>query len=574
LIDRSGRAPSGSQTDAFASLADLLRHRATRQPADRAYVFLSERGEQDSVLSFADLESRARAIAARLSERARPGERSLLLFPTGPEFLLAFFGCVLVGLIPVPMMVPRRASARDAAAAIVADCTPRLAMTSAHLSGLRPDVIERFSGAGLDWVIIDRTERSADRPAYLASPGCDDVAFLQYTSGSTSDPKGVMVSHGNLLSNSEMIRLALGSSRDSTFVSWLPLYHDMGLILNVLQTLYVGATCVLMSPLTFLQRPLLWLRAIHSYQAKVATAPNFAFDLCVERARPEQMREIDLASWDVALNGAEPVRAATLQRFRQTFAPYGFKAGAMYPAYGLAEATLLVGGGERGAGPRTCEVSRTGLQHGRVAAASDDHDRQILIGCGQSLVGERLAVVDPETRRRLEPRRIGEIWVSGPNVALGYWRNAEATTSTFRVRIEGEGERYWLRTGDLGFLDQSGELYITGRIKDVVIIRGVNHYPQDIENTVQSAHPALRRNCGAAFGNIDEDGGGEADRGAGGGTKPTPSGGGRRTRGYDPRGRGQRARDSSRRDSADPARQPAKDDERQDPAESHPTAVA
>jgi acyl-CoA synthetase (AMP-forming)/AMP-acid ligase II len=298
----------------------------------------------------------------------------------------------------------------------------------------------------------------------------------------------------------------MGNTRASTFVGWLPLYHDMGLILNVLQPLYLGALCVLMAPVTFMQRPLAWLRAIHRYRAEVAAAPNFAFDLCVLRLRAEQMQGIDLSSWDVALNGAEPVRLDTIERFTSTFMPYGFRPSAMYPAYGLAEATLMVSGGDRGRDFVTRSLSRSELQRGRLAVPATPPDGQTLVGCGRAAVGVNLAIVDPESRRRLDADQIGEIWVNGANVTRGYWQNPPATSATFEARIDGEGDATWLRTGDLGFRDRSGELFITGRLKDLIIIRGMNHYPQDIENTVQAAHPALRPHGGAAFAALDENG--------------------------------------------------------------------
>jgi acyl-CoA synthetase (AMP-forming)/AMP-acid ligase II len=494
----------------FASLVDLLGCRAAEQGQDRAYVFLSERGEE-TVLTFAELDRRARALAARLGGQG--GERALLLFPPGLDFIVAFFGCLVAGVIAVPLMVPRRASSRDASTAIIADCSPRFAVTNIALTASRPDVIDRFRNADFEWVILDAsTEAPRVELNVLAHSGAhpvagsSDIAFLQYTSGSTSDPKGVVVSHGNLLKNLEMIRLAFGNTRRSTYASWVPLYHDMGLILNVLQSLYVGACCVLLAPGTFMQRPMTWLRAIHDYRAEVAGAPNFAFDLCVTRFREQSMRDVDLSCWRLAFIGAEPVRADTLARFTSRFASYGFDARALYPAYGLAEATLLVSGRQRGVGPVMRTVSRDALQRNQVSAPANDDDRQLLIGCGRCLIGERMAIVDPESRQRLPACQVGEIWVSGPNVAHGYWQNAQATQSVFAGRIDGEDDASWLRTGDLGFLDEQGELYVTGRIKDVIIIRGMNHYPQDIENTVQDSHPALARHCGAAFTVLDEAG--------------------------------------------------------------------
>ena len=295
---------------AYNSMVELLRARAAEQPDERAYVFLSDRGGEEASLTFSELERRAGALAAQLVDRGQRGERALLMFPPGLDFIVAFFGCLIAGMIAVPMMPPRRFGARDSSASIVADCTPRFALTSPTLQAARSDLAERLKATALDFIYVDAT-KEAEAPAgsIFPQPGPQDLAFLQYTSGSTSDPKGVMVSHGNLLANSEMIRLVYGNTRATTYVSWVPLYHDMGLILNVLQTLYVGSLCVLMAPVSFMQRPLTWLRAISDYRAEFATAPNFAFDLCVDRFRPDQMAGIDLSSWKIALNGAEPVRA-------------------------------------------------------------------------------------------------------------------------------------------------------------------------------------------------------------------------------------------------------------------------
>jgi acyl-CoA synthetase (AMP-forming)/AMP-acid ligase II len=498
----------------------VLRRRAAEQGEERAYIFLPDRGGERSVLTFAGLHARALAVARHLAERGEPGDRAALLFPSGLDFITAFFGCLLAGVVAVPMMIPRRDSRRDASRAILADCAPRFLMTMrALVEASRPDLRDRLADTGAEWVFCE--DIPAD-PGPRLSPGRSgaeaggeaeprtalrrsDIAFLQYTSGSTSAPKGVMVSHGNLLDNSEMIRIAFGNTRRSTYVSWVPLYHDMGLILNVLQSLYVGALCVLMAPVTFMQRPLNWLRAIHEFRAEVAGGPNFAFDHCVARYRVEEMEGIDLSSWKLAFNGAEPVRAATIERFVAVFARHGFAATAPYPAYGMAEATLLISGGRRGEGPALQCVSREALQRHHIARRRREKGAQMLVGCGRPLVGEKLAIVDPQSRRRLAPGEIGEIWVAGPNVAQGYWHNPEATRATFGGRIAGEDCEAWLRTGDLGFVDMAGELFVTGRIKDLIIIRGINHYPQDIEHTVEACHPALRRHGGAAFAD-DESG--------------------------------------------------------------------
>jgi len=493
--------------ETLSSLVTLLARRAESDSDRRAYIFLSDRGTEEAVLTFRELYDKARTFAGELATVARPGDRALLVFPPGLEFIVAFFACQIARVIAVPMMMPRRQSARDSSAAIMANCEPVVALTNAAFA-LRLDLHERFARERLQWLAVS-LDGAATGPAAadLPAPDPHDIAFLQYTSGSTSDPKGVAVSHANLLANLEMIRLSLGNTERSTYVNWVPLYHDMGLILNTLESLYVGALCVLMAPNAFTQRPLNWLRAIHQYRAEVGCGPNFGYDLCVSRYRADQMDGVDLSSWKVALNGAEPVRAETIESFAATFAGHGFDRAATFPAYGMAEATLLISGRRRGEGPVTHAVSRSALQAHRVGPAADQDDTQTVVGCGRALAGERIAIVDPESCTRVASNQVGEIWVSGANVARAYWRNAEATQTSLNAQIQGDDDgARWLRTGDLGFLDAAGELFITGRIKDLIIVRGINHYPQDIEQTVQAMHPALRPNCGAAFAVSDDHG--------------------------------------------------------------------
>jgi acyl-CoA synthetase (AMP-forming)/AMP-acid ligase II len=491
----------------FTSLVDLLARRAAEQRDERAYVFLSDKGDEEAVLTFGELQRCAAAMAARLRQSSAPGDRALLLFGPGLDFIIAYFGCVLAGVIPVPMMLPRRNSSLDSSASIVASCTPRFLMTNARVRSARPDIVERFSRPQMQWFTVDQAEQSHEPQQGLAMPSPDDIAFLQYTSGSTSDPKGVMVTHGNLIENLEMIRLALATTRGSTYASWIPLYHDMGLILNVLQSLYLGSLCVLLAPVAFIQRPLSWLRAIHQYRAEVAGAPNFAFDLCVQRFRADQMQDVDLSCWKLAFNAAEPIRADTIERFTATFRPYGFDPRAMHPLYGMAEATVLVSSGHRGAGPAIRAISPDAFRGNEIAAPAHPGSAYRLVGCGRNIVGQRIAIVDPHTSRRLGSDCIGEVWVGGPHICKGYWQNPEATNATFEARIEGDGDNErWLRTGDLGFMDAAGELFITGRSKDMIIVRGINYYPQDIENTVYNSHPALRRHFGAVFSVLTDSG--------------------------------------------------------------------
>lgn len=486
----------------FVSLVDLLDARAQDQRDETAFSFLNASGHPAVNLTYGELRARAGYTAQTLCARgARVGDRAILVFPPGLDFIVAFFGCLAAGVIAVPLAPPRRIAGRDAAASIIADCDPSFGLTTAAYAA---DLARRGASAPanqhLAWVYVgDEAPIPAAEQRETRRPGRSDLAFLQYTSGSTSAPKGVTVSHGNLLENLEMIRRALGHSRSSKHICWMPLHHDMGLILNVLEAFYLGAGCALMAPVAFLQRPLTLLKAICDLGAEVAGGPNFGFDLCVARFRAEEMRGVDLSGWRVAINGAEPVRAQTLRKFAATFEPFGFRPSAFNPCYGMAEATLLISGGQRGVGAVIRTVDRAALQAGRIVAAVRDLDAVSIVGCGKALDGEDIAVVDPETKRRLAVDCVGEIWVRGPHVAGGYWRNAAASNETFGGQIVGEADIAWLRTGDLGFLNSDGELFIAGRMKDLIIVRGINHYPQDIEHTVQSTDRCLRAGYGAAF---------------------------------------------------------------------------
>jgi acyl-CoA synthetase (AMP-forming)/AMP-acid ligase II len=490
----------------LSSMVELLELRAAQQPDDRSHVFLSDRGAAEASMTFGELHRRAAAVAHRLAAGSRPGDRALLVFPPGLDFVVAFFGCLMAGIIAVPMMVPRRQGSRDASLRIATDCAPRFALTnSAFWNGSRQDVIARLAEQNIEWLVVD-DGTTAPGGGALPKAKFEDIAFLQYTSGSTSAPKGVMVSHGNLLHMLEMMRVAFGSTRRSTCVAWLPVYHDLGLIGNVLQSANVGALCVMMAPTAFMTRPLTWIRAVHDYRAEITCAPNFAYDLCVRHCRQEQMEGIDLSSWRLALNGAEHIRADTMERFAAAFGPYGFARRALFPGYGMAEATLVISSVLHGEGHETRAFSREGLRSSRIVPPAGPEDTQVGVSCGRAVAGTQVVIVDPETCKRLPPLTVGEIWVNGPHVCQGYWRNRAATVATFKARIAGEHDTDWLRTGDLGFLDEAGRLFITGRIKELVIIRGINHYPQDIEDTVQNCHPALSKHGGAAFSAPDPSG--------------------------------------------------------------------
>jgi acyl-CoA synthetase (AMP-forming)/AMP-acid ligase II len=504
--------------DSVQTLVDLLRWRVTERGAQLAYTFLADGEGEEVPLTYRELDLRARAVGAQLQRMGVQGERAILLYEAGLDYIVAFFGCLYAGAVAVPAYPPdllRPDRTLPRILAIINDARPAAVLTTSAGLALARRLFDRFPALGkLQWVTTDNLGRELAAESRCFEVGelaqawrdpalsGDALAFLQYTSGSTATPKGVMVSHSSILYNEKMLQAAFGATAQSTFVMWLPLYHDMGLIGNVLQALYLGSHCVLMSPLHFLQRPMRWLQAISRYRAYVSGGPNFAYDLCVRKITPEQRSRLDLSSWTIAFNGAEPVRAGTLQRFAETFAPCGFRREILYPCYGLAEATLFVTGGLPKEPPVLYAVDVDALAQDRVAPAAPPQDAgstsRVLVGCGRTWIDQKILIVDPESSRPCPADRVGEIWVSGPNVADGYWQHSEETQQTFGARLADSGEEPFLRTGDLGFM-KDGELFIAGRLKDLIIIDGLNHYPQDIELTVEQSHPALRPGCCAAF---------------------------------------------------------------------------
>ncbi|MFI5606921.1 AMP-binding protein [Amycolatopsis sp. NPDC051903] len=474
-------------------LPDILRTRAAGEPDRRAYVFVDEDGAETAELTYATLHKRALAVAAGLARHCAPGDRALLLFPQCLDFIVAYFGCLYAGVVAVPVNPPRRNRVQEATRSVVRDCEPAAALTLSGLTGLAAmkSEVDSLVG-GLAWLAVDEVPDAQFTP-FEATP--DSLAFLQYTSGSTSQPKGVMVAHGNLVANQAMIRHGFGHDAESTVVGWAPFFHDQGLIGNVLQPLYVGATSILMPPGAFIRRPALWLSTISRYRAHTSGGPNFAYDACVaQAARTGVPADLDLSCWRVAFNGAEPIRPETLSRFSATFGPAGFAASAFYPCYGLAEATLIVTGSRKDRGPRTLAADPGELGHGRLAEQAGGRE---LAGSGTVLPGEEVRIVAPGTRTGCAPGEVGEIWVAGDHVAQGYWKRSEATEETFRARCAGS-DREFLRTGDLGVF-AGEELHVVGRIKDLIIVRGRNHYPHDVEHTVEAAHPAVRPGAVAAF---------------------------------------------------------------------------
>jgi amino acid adenylation domain-containing protein len=489
-----------------ATLVELLRRAADEQPNEQLYSFLSSGDTADQSLSYAELDRRARAVAALLQQLDAAGERVLLLYPPGLEYIVAFFGCLYAGAIAVPAYPPQLNRPAPRLQAIVADAQATIALTNGQILA---NMEQRFAHApdlaALRWLSLDGLDRDLTQRWQPAALSTETLAFLQYTSGSTSTPKGVMLTHGNLLYNLSQIERCFGHSTASRGVIWLPPYHDMGLIGGVLQPLYAGFPVTLMAPVAFLQRPFRWLQAISETRATTSGGPNFAYELAARKVTPEQRATLDLSSWRVAFTGAEPIRPETLDLFAATFAECGFRREAFYPCYGLAEATLIVSGGELAAPPIVRHFHGLALgQNLAVAADANQEGSRGLVGCGQNLPQQQIVIANPETLAQARPGEIGEIWVASPSVAQGYWQQPEATERTFGARLSDTSAGPFLRTGDLGFV-QDGELFITGRLKDLIIIRGRNHYPQDIELTVEQSYPGLRPGCGAAFA-IERDG--------------------------------------------------------------------
>ncbi len=481
----------------MTSLVDDSRARALEQGAQTAFVFLEDGERETERLTFAELDRKARAVAARLQAAGAQGERALLIYPPGLEFVAAFYGCLYAGAVAVPVTPPNpakldrtlprlRAIARDAAARFLLATGETLALAAAFAE-VEPVL------AQLTWISTDDVAAGGE-DAWRDPRACgDDVAFLQYTSGSTAAPKGVMVSHQNLFANLAMVDHARPLGSGAVGVSWLPLYHDMGLIGHVVYPVHRGFTQYLMSPLAFLQRPLRWLDAISRYGGTVSGAPNFGYQLAIARSRPEQRAALDLRSWRTAYCGAEPLRPGTVRGFAEEFAVAGFRVESFSPCYGLAEATVLVCSLEHGHPIVTKAFSQDDLARG---VATADSGGRLHVGVGEPTAD--IAIVDPEQCTRLEDGRVGEIWVRGPHVAKGYFGDPARTAEVFQARtVEGEGP--FLRSGDLGFI-HGGQLFIAGRIKDLIIVAGRNYHPQDLELTAERAHPAVRAGGAAAFG--------------------------------------------------------------------------
>jgi acyl transferase domain-containing protein/acyl-CoA synthetase (AMP-forming)/AMP-acid ligase II/acyl carrier protein len=490
------------------NFVEILRWRAQTHPELMAFGWFADGETLTASLSYAELDQQARAWGALLSGLYPAGTRALLVFPPGLDFMVAFAGCLYAGWVPVPAYPPEQHRIEHSLhrlLAIIADAQAPVVITIEAFRSMAETMLKQSGHSNLNalkWLtpqnLLDIDPNTWQEPLLKGN----NLAFLQYTSGSTAVPKGVMISHGNLLANMAMIKTAFEhGERENTLVCWVPFYHDMGLVGHLLQSLYIGGKTLIMSPLDFLRKPLRWLQLISQWQATSTGAPNFAFDLCVRKISEAERNSLDLSSLRLVLNGAEPIQHATVERFLAYFGPAGFRRDAMYPAYGMAEATVFISGSKRANRPISLKISRSALAENRVEVlTSASEEAQTLISSGQAWGQEEIRIVDPSTCQPLPENQVGEIWLRGPHIAQGYWRQEALTQANFQAQLADGSHQNWLRSGDLGFIHQS-ELYVTGRIKDMIIIRGRNLYPQDIEQKIEALRPqfsAIRPGCGIA----------------------------------------------------------------------------
>ena len=489
-----------------STIVDVLLDKSTNHPHQTAYTFLADGEHESGSCNYQKLDLQARAIAVQLLTKVKPGDRALLIYPytSGLEFIAGFLGCLYAGVIAVTDYPRQHIKSLSQYQNRIVDCQAAIALTTQEFADrVKGQLISNPGMAlklnALPWIASDRVNLDLAKQWQMPDITSDTLAFLQYTSGSTGQPKGVMVSHGNVLHNSQVIYQSFEHHAQTKILMWLPMFHDMGLIGGVMQPLFAGLPAVLMSPIALAQRPFLWLQALSKYQITTSGGPNFAYDLLCQKVTAQQRATLDLSHWEVAFTGAEPVRAETLKRFAELYEPCGFKPEAFYPCYGMAEATLFITGVNASKYPTITYLDKKALTQDQVVEVTAEHPHaKSAVSCGQTWLGDEIIIVDPETKIQCTENQVGEIWAAGAGIGKGYFQKEEQTAATFQATLADHPGQAYLRTGDLGFI-KDGELYITGRIKDMMILWGRNHYPQHIEETVENSHPALRPNHGAAF---------------------------------------------------------------------------
>lgn len=494
-----------SPTKQFArwpSIVDCIRHRAATQPERVGLYHLAKMTDVCNELTYRSLHVAACALASRLSAAGAKGERALLVMDNDPNYIIAFLACAYAGCVSVNVLAPKRRKHMERLALVVEDSGAKFVLTNADTMSKLSEDLPHFPGLRtLHWFLVDK--RSCAFDAQVArflpfEPDVNDVAYLQYTSGSTSEPRGVMVSHGNLMMQCHTLENLFGFTSEDRGLSWLPLYHDMGLIFGVLAPLYAGFPVGLTDPQSFVKYPDKWLRAISNLRISITGGPNFCYDWCVDEINHDTLSGVDLSCWSVALNGAEPVRASTIERFTRTFAHLGWQREAMHPAFGLAEYTLGMTAKIRGTRPIERHVDAEALEADIIQPRRDEQRSRHLVSSGRAVLDNIIRIVDPDTKTVCGIHTCGEIWAAGSNVTQGYWGRKDATAQAFSQRLPNDDKRY-LRTGDLGFLDADGNLFITGRLKDLIVVHGRNHHPQDIEETVETASELIRSHFVAVF---------------------------------------------------------------------------
>ncbi|MEI5640047.1 MULTISPECIES: AMP-binding protein [unclassified Pseudoalteromonas] len=486
------------------TIIDFLEKNSQNKPDEVAFRFLTDKDLTPVSLTHSQLWHAIQVRAEQIRHQAAPGECVLLLFPSGLDYVVTFYACLAAGVIAVPLYQPSKSSKVDRITKVAQSCNAKVALTIAtEIDKIKkcfaydPTLQAQVRAIAVD--TLPETKPHVNRDLEL-----DQVAFLQYTSGSTGTPKGVMISHKNIIGNVSHLTQTSDATDQDVFVNWLPLFHDLGLVTAILWPVYLGTSSTLMSPATFVREPVNWLQAIHHYRGTMCGAPNFAYNLCTKKVSDAAIDKLDLSSWKVAYNAAEPVNADTLRQFSDRFATCGFEHNSFYPGYGMAEATVFITGITREGRPKTILCDKAALGEFKLQS-SDDKATDLtseLVSCGFAEKEHHVCIVDPNTKHELVEGLVGEVWFAGPSVADGYWGLNEASSEVFGqsyTQLNGkQSEPVYLRTGDLGLLKDK-QIFITGRHKDLVIFQGKNYYPQDIELAASHSHPAVRSGYSAAF---------------------------------------------------------------------------
>ncbi|MBJ9978518.1 AMP-binding protein, partial [Pseudomonas sp. S75] len=480
------------------SLTHILSHWAQTKPDATAYIFLADGENETHAISYSELYRQSAGLAKKLETLGSFGDRMLMFYPSGIEFIIAFYGCLHAGLIPVPAYAPKKNSKQDRIDKIIIDCNPAAILGTSDIINRLSDADHPLALNGLPPLLATDSKQYTTTDLSISDRiNGSTLACLQYTSGSTGSPKGVMLTHENFIRNQQFTQGNWQHDHTSDWMCWLPLFHDMGLG-NIVQTLYLGSRCILMPPEAFVQKPIRWLNAIFRYAAHTSGGPDFAYALCADIAEEEIPSDLDLSHWKVAYNGAEPINPSSLLKFTEKFSRFGLCPQALSPCYGLAEATLAVTAVHKGQPVESISIDTTAFAENRVIVASEAAGGRVLVGSGISPSDDSVKIVDPNTYEALPEDAIGEIWCCSGGVGQGYWNNTDATRNTFQATLASNPTQHYMRTGDLGFF-HAGQLYVTGRLKDVIIIRGRNYYPQDIEFSCSGCHPALVHGGTSAF---------------------------------------------------------------------------